>query len=198
MPDGWLDTSKIYRDSEGGAFAHVVLDARAGIEQRRGNYVTAPADASVPLMPEETFLAISQSGHRAMQLMRAGGTEELRRAMLLLEEALTGLPDPSARWNANGWLLAHLAEVYFRTGRLTAARRALTDAMYCPGTIGNPWLHLRQGQVNYELSDMERADDELARAYLGGGREIFAKEDPKYMARVEAILRPPPGMERLP
>ena len=70
--------------------------------------------------------------------------------------------------------------------------------MSAPGTIGNPWVHLRLGQVKFELGDMKRAADELARAYMGGGRECLRDEDPKYFALVEEVLKTPPDMDRLP
>jgi hypothetical protein len=70
--------------------------------------------------------------------------------------------------------------------------------MYCPGTIGNPWVHLRLGQVRFELGQLELATDELARAYMGGGRDVFEGQDPKYFELVERVLEPPPGMDRLP
>jgi len=45
--------------------------------------------------------------------------------------------------------------------------------MRCPGAIGNPFIHFRHGQCQFELGDLERAADELMRAYLGTGRKIF-------------------------
>ena len=53
--------------------------------------------------------------------------------------------------------------------------------MHCPNAIGNPFIHLRLGQVQYELDDFERAKDELARALILGGSGIFEEEDLKYM-----------------
>ena len=71
------------------------------------------------------------------------------------------------------------------------AREAFRDVMYCPGAIGNPFIHLRLGQVQFELGNLNRAGDELARAYMGKGEEIFEDEDPKYLAFVKTILVPP-------
>ena len=105
---------------------------------------------------------------------------------------------PPERWNAAGWLRVALGENAIRAGSFHAAEGPLADAMWCPGTIGNPWVHLRCGQMRFELGQMERAGDELARAYMGGGRAIFEGQDPKYFALVEQLLRPPPGMDRLP
>ena len=48
--------------------------------------------------------------------------------------------------------------------------------------LGNPFLHLRLGQSQYELGELDRAADELMRAYMGAGEDIFVSEDPKYRA----------------
>lgn len=54
--------------------------------------------------------------------------------------------------------------------------------MTCPGAVGNPFLHLRLGQVLLDLGDEAGAADELMRAYMGGGAEIFSLEEPRYLA----------------
>jgi hypothetical protein len=53
--------------------------------------------------------------------------------------------------------------------------------MRCPEAIGNPFIHLRLGQTQFELGNKDRAADELMRAYMGAGAEIFAEEAPKYL-----------------
>jgi hypothetical protein len=91
-----------------------------------------------------------------------------------------------------------MGEIRFRGGKYKTALDPLQDSMSCPGTLGNPWVHLRLGQARFEVGELERAADELARAYMGGGRDVFEGQDPKYFALVEKVLRPPAGMERLP
>ena len=70
----------------------------------------------------------------------------------------------------------------FSCGNYVEASRSLSNAMHCPGALGNPFLHLRLGQCRYELGEEARAADELMRAYMGTGVDIFAHEDPKYLA----------------
>lgn len=65
-------------------------------------------------------------------------------------------------------------------------------AMQCPAAIGNPFLHLRLGQCQFELGNLDRAADELARAYMGAGADIFEGAD-KYFAFLKTRLQPPPG-----
>ena len=92
------------------------------------------------------------------------------------------IPDPKNEWEASTWVLAALADTCIRLDRLEKAREALLYAMTCPGGLGNPFLHLRLGQVSLDLGDEDRAADELIRAYMAEGEEIFAAEDPKYLS----------------
>jgi hypothetical protein len=188
-------TPKRFFDSEGGAFPYTRLDDRAGVRHARGCYVLAEDGDAVATLPAETFATVRARAEEGERRMAAG---DFRGAFDLFVEALNLLPDPREQWNAAGWLLVPLGENAARAGNFAAAEAPLADAMWCPGTIGNPWVHLRNGQVRYELGQMDRAPDELARAYMGGGRGIFADQDPKYFALVEQVLQPPPGMDRLP
>jgi hypothetical protein len=188
-------TPKRLFDSEGGVFPFTLLDDRAGLLHDRGCYAMAEDDQEVDRLPFDTFAAIKKLADEGERRMLAG---EFRGAFDLLIEALNMLPDPREQWNAAGWLLVALGENAVRSGSFQAAEAPLTDAMYCPGTIGNPWVHLRCGQMRYELGQMDRAADELARAYMGGGREIFDGLDPKYFALIERVLEPAPGSDRLP
>ena len=105
--------------------------------------------------------------------------------------ALELLPEPKTKWEACTWLLAAIGDANFMGKHYEHARLALSDAMHCPGAIGNPFIHLRLGQSQFELGDKKRAADELARAYMGGGKEVFAAEDPKYFDFVKTVLKPP-------
>jgi len=109
--------------------------------------------------------------------------------------ALDLLPEPKSDWEACTWLLAAIGDANFLGRHYEQARIALTDAMHCPGAIGNPFIHLRLGQAQFELGNLEKAADELARAYMGAGKEIFSEDDPKYFAFVKTILKPPASGE---
>jgi hypothetical protein len=63
-------------------------------------------------------------------------------------------------------------------GYATTARESIKYGMTCPATIGNPFMHLRFGQIICDSSETDRAADELIRAYMGAGPEIFAQENP--------------------
>jgi len=102
------------------------------------------------------------------------------------------LPEPRTEWEAATWILAAIGDANFLGGDYVAGRDNLTMAMHCPDAIGNPFLHLRLGQCQFELDNLDRAADELARAYLGAGTDIFEGAD-KYFAFLKARLKPPRG-----
>ncbi|MEH6434090.1 tetratricopeptide repeat protein [Massilia sp. DD77] len=92
------------------------------------------------------------------------------------------IPEPKNHWEAATWVLAAIADAAFLGGFLKSAREAIEYAMTCPGSIGNPFMHLRFGQILLDLGERDRAADELMRAYMGAGAEIFERDDPKYLA----------------
>jgi len=98
------------------------------------------------------------------------------------------LPAPPTQWEAAIWLLGAIGDINFITGDYSAGRDYLSLAMHCPGAIGNPFLHLRLGQCQFELCNEDRAADELTRAYMGGGLEIFEFEANKYLEFLKAKL----------
>jgi len=100
------------------------------------------------------------------------------------------LPEPRERWEAAAWLLTAIGDAYFLEGKYAEALEPLQRAVSCPGGLGNPFLHLRLGQVQFELDSVPRAKDELARAFMGGGDQLFVKEDAKYWRFIREILRP--------
>lgn len=91
------------------------------------------------------------------------------------------VPEPKNDWNASTWILAAIADACFLGGYKTSAMEALQYAMTCPRAVGNPFLHLRYGQVLFDAGEVDHAADELMRAYMGSGEEIFASEDPRYL-----------------
>lgn len=102
------------------------------------------------------------------------------------------LPEPQTDWEAATWILAAIGDVNFMGGDYTAGRDNLTFAMHCPKAIGNPFLHLRLGQCQFELGDLDKATDELTRAYMGAGADIFEDAD-KYYTFLKTRLQPPFG-----
>jgi len=109
---------------------------------------------------------------------RAG---EFREAIARYNQAWELISEPKYEWRASTWILAAIADASYLGGYGASARQALDDVMHCPDAIGNPFLHLRRGQVLYDDDQLDAAADELMRAYMGAGLEIFGSEDPKYL-----------------
>jgi tetratricopeptide (TPR) repeat protein len=102
------------------------------------------------------------------------------------------VPEPQTDEKAAASILAAIGDANFLLGDFTAGRDNLSMAMHCPDAIGNPFLHLRLGQCQFELGDLDRAADELVRAYMGARTNIFGGEE-KYLAFLKTRLEPPPG-----
>ena len=134
---------------------------------------------------------------RVQELCQEGdalaGEEDYATALEKYWEAWDLLPEPATDWQAATWLLGAIGDANFHNEDYTAGRDNLSLAMHCPEGIGNPFLHLRLGQCQFELDQLEPAADELTRAYMGAGEEIFADEDPKYFAFLKTRLKPPQG-----
>lgn len=134
-------------------------------------------------LPEEmdaaTYARINAACAEGDASAVAGRYEE---ALASYADAWALIPDPKENWNASTWVLAAIADSCFLRGDFEETRKALEFAMHCPDAIGNPFLHLRLGQALLEQGEDYRAADELMRAYMGAGPEIFANDDPKYLA----------------
>lgn len=102
------------------------------------------------------------------------------------------LPEPQSDWSAATWILGAIGDANFLSGDFKAGRDNLSTAMHCPEAIGNPFLHLRLGQCQFELGNLDRAADELTRALMGGGEQILQDDDPKYWEFLKTKLEPPP------
>lgn len=122
---------------------------------------------------------ISQLGEEGNIRADAG---DYTRALGLFDQAWALLPEPKKDWEAATWVLGAIGDVSFLNGDYAAARDALRGSLECPDGLGNPFLHLRLGQALFELGDEDAAADELMRAYMAGGDDIYEDDDPKYLA----------------
>jgi tetratricopeptide (TPR) repeat protein len=119
--------------------------------------------------------------------------KEYDRAVAKYREALELLPEPATTWEAATWIFTAIGDAFFLSGNMQEAYEAFASAAHCPRAIGNPFIHLRLGQIQLELGNDVIALDELARAYMAGGKEIFNGEDPKYFQIVKNKLKQPPS-----
>ena len=94
--------------------------------------------------------------------------------------ALQLLPGDPRVWDAATWIYVSIGETYFGEKDFENAFKCYFNAVQSAGGLGNTLVHLRLGQLYYEGGKLEKAGDELARAYMGAGADIFIREDPKY------------------
>jgi hypothetical protein len=144
------------------------------------------------------MLSISDKVHEEIKRLCAKGdelaeSESYGEALETYWQAWDLLPEPRMQWEAATWILAAIGDANFLSGDFVAGRDNLSTAMHCPAAIGNPFLHLRLGQCQLELGNVDRAADELARAYIQEGKRLFEGEDPKYLDFIKNKLDPPPG-----
>lgn len=117
------------------------------------------------------------------EAMRQGDYETADKAYL---EAFRLLPEPKLMVEGGVSVFTARVDValkkkeYEKVTIMIENMMALHKSGFLEGIIGNPYLHLRLGQAQLELGNEKRAKDELARAFMGGGGEIFEGEDPKY------------------
>ncbi|WP_047197757.1 tetratricopeptide repeat protein [Caldimonas brevitalea] len=136
-------------------------------------------------LPEALHKQISSLCAEGDRLARDG---QLDLAKGTYVQALKLLPQDHRRWEAATWIYVAIGDVHFRLGNFDKALMAFINAVQCPGGLGNPFVHLRLGQSYYEDGNLEKAADELTRAYMGGGMGIFLEDDPKYLAFLETKI----------
>lgn len=96
-------------------------------------------------------------------------------------QAIKLLPEPQQRWEAATWLWTAIGDMYFLLGDAEKTMQCFVNAVHCPGGLGNPFIHLRLGQACFDLGNLDKAADELTRAYMEGGMDIFMQDDSKYL-----------------
>jgi tetratricopeptide (TPR) repeat protein len=111
-------------------------------------------------------------------------------AIRTYREAWDLLLEPKSDWEAAAWLLAAIGDAYFFSKRFDKSLETFTQAIVNTSDgLGNPFLHLRRGESLFELDRKKEAADELMRAYMGGGSEIFESEDPRYLAYLKTVAK---------
>jgi tetratricopeptide (TPR) repeat protein len=124
-------------------------------------------------------------------------SDDYKGALRLYHRSWNLLPEPKEDWEAATWILSAIGDAHYFTGDFANTMAAMSNALACPDGLGNPFIHLRLGEAAFELGDLDRARDELTRAYMGAGKEIFSEEDPKYLAYLNTVLKPMQGNTEL-
>ncbi|MBN1525198.1 MAG: tetratricopeptide repeat protein [Spirochaetales bacterium] len=110
------------------------------------------------------------------------------KALEQYEKALQLVPDPKTDYEAATWIYAALGDTYFFMQKYDAAKNSFYDALNCFQGQGNPFIHLRLGQRLFELNDPVNAADQLMRAFMAEGPEIFMEDDPKYLTFLKSQI----------
>jgi tetratricopeptide (TPR) repeat protein len=108
--------------------------------------------------------------------------DEFSTALGRYQQATVLIPEPKYRFDIALPVFTAIGEAYLYSGQFAQALDAFKVAMKSPGGIENPLTHLRLGQTHYELGDFDKSADELTRAYMLGGAELFEGEDEKYLS----------------
>lgn len=132
------------------------------------------------------LMELDESIHRLIKTHCAKGDAladgaQYEAAVAAYNQAWELVPEPKTNWNASTWILAAIGDACFLGGYATSSKGALSFALTCPGGSGNPFIHMRLGQLAYDAGDLDAAADELMRAYMGAGDEIFENEDRRYL-----------------
>jgi tetratricopeptide (TPR) repeat protein len=128
-------------------------------------------------LPDQTYRQVLRFSKNGDNLAKKG---KFRDAIAEYNNAWELLPEPRRQWNASIWLLAAILDAAFLGGFFKTARKALDDAMSMEESIGNPFLHLRNGQVYFEEGHLDKASEHLMLAYMAEGKDIFREDNPKY------------------
>ena len=118
-------------------------------------------------------------------LAAAGKPGDARRKYIA---ALKLLPGDPGQWEAATWIYVALGDVHFHAQNVDKAFKCFYNAVQSPKGLGNPYIHLRLGQLYYEQDNFAKAADELTRAFMGGGIDIFMEDDPKYLEFLESKI----------
>ncbi|QWX84665.1 hypothetical protein H0I23_03185 [Cellulophaga sp. HaHaR_3_176] len=137
-------------------------------------------------LDDELLLKIQKLSEQGDALAEDGKFSE---ALSFYWDAYDTIPKPKTEWEATTWLLAAIGDANFLSADFEAGMQNLSNAMHCPNAIGNPFLHLRLGQCQFELGNLDRAANELTRAYALEGEELFADDDTKYFEFLKTKIK---------
>lgn len=107
---------------------------------------------------------------------------EYDKALEIWKRALDLIPEPKKRISETVWFLTSIGDIYFLQGKYEEAFDNFEDARnnLSEEGINNPFILLRLGQSAFELEKKELATENLLRAYMLEGKEIFEEDDKKY------------------
>jgi tetratricopeptide (TPR) repeat protein len=142
----------------------------------------------IVLSPEDEahVQRLSEEGNQLVDI------DDYKGALKKFTAALDILPTPKQQWEAALWLYASIGDMHLFLEDYQQAADNYYNALNCPDGQESGFVHLRLGEALYELEVKEKALDQLLRAYMLEGKEIFEEEEDKYFAflqeNVEGIV----------
>lgn len=136
-------------------------------------------------LPDKIYTEVTQLCVSADELVKLGQLDEAKTKYL---EALKLLPENRNEWEAATWLYVSIGDIHFKKKNFEKCFKCFFNAVQCPTGLGNPYIHLRLGQMYFEAEDFEKASDELTRAYVNGGLDVLLEDDPKYLEFLETKI----------
>ena len=124
----------------------------------------------------------SELGEIAEEGNKYFDNNEYDKALEIWKRALDLIPEPKKRISETVWFLTSIGDIYFLQGKYEEAFDNFEDARnnLSGEGINNPFILLRLGQSAFELEKKELATENLLRAYMLEGKEIFEEDDKKY------------------
>ena len=124
----------------------------------------------------------SESDELAEEGNKYFDNNEYDKALEIWKRALDLIPEPKKRISETVWFLTSIGDIYFLQGKYEEAFDNFEDARnnLSGEGINNPFILLRLGQSAFELEKKELATENLLRAYMLEGKEIFEEDDKKY------------------
>lgn len=136
-------------------------------------------------LPDGIYNEIISLCKKSDELFKAEKFDEAKKCYL---DALRQLPPEYSEWEAATWIYVAIEDIHFHLKNYDKAFMCFYNAVQCPGGLGNPYIHLRLGQLYFEQSYFDKSADELTRAYMGGGIDLFMEDDPKYLEFLETRI----------
>jgi tetratricopeptide (TPR) repeat protein len=109
-------------------------------------------------------------------------TDHFAAALDKYQQAAALIPEPKYDYDISLPVFTAIGEALFFAEQYSKALDVFKETLKMPGAVENPLSHLRLGQTYYELGDFDRAADELMRAYMLDGEDIFRRDGEKYLA----------------
>jgi tetratricopeptide (TPR) repeat protein len=145
------------------------------------------ADDLPPPIDDDADLAIQDLLEQAENFFADSNFDD---AIKAFNTALKLLPEPHFEYDYATRAYAGIGDAHFSKQDYQNCLTALETAKKCDGGLGNPFVHLRLGQAYLRLGNEDNAADNLMRAYMAGGGEVFEEEDPEFLTflRTKAMI----------